>query len=112
MLLWIPPEKSLEDHDEKAAKLLRQTRARARKTLVAMSFCCMLLILMLSCIELPATKSALLRAAKEAELGEDPRFPLPPDSIYRLSVENQQGELVSLRRFAGNVSLVVNTACR
>lgn len=37
---------------------------------------------------------------------------LPENSIYRLSVDNLLGEKESLARFAGMVTLVVNTACR
>ena len=36
---------------------------------------------------------------------------MPVDSIYRLSVLDAQGETTHLDRFAGKVSLVVNTAC-
>lgn len=37
---------------------------------------------------------------------------LPEKSIYRLSVDNILGEKESLLRFAGIVTLVVNTACK
>mmetsp|Transcript_29166 Transcript_29166/g.44097 ORF Transcript_29166/g.44097 Transcript_29166/m.44097 type:complete len:126 (-) Transcript_29166:505-882(-) len=37
---------------------------------------------------------------------------LPPNSIYRLSVEDGQGSPLSLEKFAGMVSLVVNVACK
>jgi glutathione peroxidase len=37
---------------------------------------------------------------------------LPEKSIYRLSVDNILGEKESLSRFAGMVTLVVNTACK
>jgi hypothetical protein len=37
---------------------------------------------------------------------------LPENSIYRLSMENLLGETESLARFAGMVTLVVNTACK
>lgn len=36
---------------------------------------------------------------------------LPENSIYRLSVTDIYGELVSLSRYIGKVTLVVNTAC-
>ena len=36
---------------------------------------------------------------------------IPPNSIYRLSVEDANGKMVSLQRFAGLVTLVVNVAC-
>jgi hypothetical protein len=42
----------------------------------------------------------------------DANFRLPEKSIYRLSVENLLGETESLARFAGMVTLVVNTACK
>jgi hypothetical protein len=35
---------------------------------------------------------------------------LPPNSIYRLSVENSSGKQESLAQYAGMVSLVVNVA--
>jgi hypothetical protein len=36
---------------------------------------------------------------------------LPPNSIYKLSVEDATGKEVSLEKYAGIVTLVVNVAC-
>ena len=36
---------------------------------------------------------------------------LPPNSIYKLSVEDATGQEVSLEKYAGIVTLVVNVAC-
>ena len=38
-------------------------------------------------------------------------FLLPPTSLYRVSVEDAHGQLVSLAKYAGMVTLVVNVAC-
>jgi len=37
---------------------------------------------------------------------------LPPNSIYRLSVKDSNGAVVSLAKYAGMVTLVVNVACK
>ena len=105
MLLWLPPSpKSGFDEDEKAAKLHRRARARFMNMLLLTGF--LLLIFSVGIVKMhhsPKTRGAIRLLEKAA---------LPIDSIYRLSVEDQNGEIVSLEKYSGKVTLVVNTACK
>jgi hypothetical protein len=112
MLLWIPPTTGLDD-DEKHGKLQRETRARALKATLGFGLVTVCFCIILSLLDSPskAETGSKLRVTRDS-LFEADLSPLPLDSIYRLTVENQKGELVSLRLYSGNVTLVVNTACK
>jgi glutathione peroxidase len=121
MLLWAPPSNGF-DEDEKGAKLHREKRARARKILLGMALMSIAFIVAIATLTYDQNgvnsrrSRPKIRVAREkmGDLEIRPRLapPLPEDSIYRLSVENQFGDMVSLRQYAGNVTLVVNTACK
>lgn len=55
-----------------------------------------------------------LRSSREDYAGRDlsPATFLPPNSIYRLSVMDGEGEMTSLQKYAGQISLVVNVASK
>ena len=112
MLLWIPPSTGL-DEDEKHAKLQRESRSRTQRALLGLTVLALCFIVVLSFLEnTREVPSNRLRMSDRETVDSQRMYHLPADSIYRLSVENQQGELVSLRQYAGNVTLVVNTACK
>jgi hypothetical protein len=60
----------------------------------------------------PTLRSRSLNKEKphELELIDTGGF-LPPNSIYKLSVEDVTGKMVSLEKFHGMVTLIVNVAC-
>ena len=102
---------------EKAGKVLKRRAARAQKiqsfSLAAVAGIIVLISILLF---LQGFRSSFRRS------GTGPlRFKssnttnwdniLPKDSIYNLEYTNLKGEKVSLRQYAGQVALVVNTAC-
>ena len=58
----------------------------------------------------PTTASAAKKSAVSGH-HHQPTELLPPDSIYRVGVQDIHGSWVQLEKFAGSVSLVVNVAC-
>jgi glutathione peroxidase len=125
MLLWISSEAVVDD-DEKGGKLLRR-RARDRVIHTALTFLGCLCILFLMSLHSskrdPADTNAKVRSWEIRQIVQRQERPdhfqdnsppplLPANSIYRLSIEDPFGEMVSLQRFAGRVTLVVNTACK
>lgn len=44
--------------------------------------------------------------------GHLPRVELPSNSVYRLTTTDHLGGLFDLKQFAGQVTLIVNTACK
>lgn len=111
MLLWLPSTASPRsggsfDEDEKAAKLHRRARARFMNMLLLSGF--LLTVASVGIVKLnhsPKTRGAI-------RLVERAFQQLPQNSIYRLSVEDPNGAMVSLEEFTGKVTLVVNTACK
>ncbi len=120
MLMWFPTDSSSADDGEKGAKLLREKETRNKR---------LILTFLLSMVAIAVT----LTAASVSSVDTFPRLryrqgagfhepglearrveadSLPPDSIYNLEVEDNQGHMVSLRQYAGNITLVVNTACK
>jgi hypothetical protein len=111
------------EEDEKGAKLLlRRRAARTQMLTVLMGIGCLLTLTSVLTVRLhhsPKTRggasAASIRkvAVVERETDKNPqREPLPANSIYRLSVKDANGILHSLQRYAGMVTLVVNTACK
>lgn len=117
MLLWLPPRAPRGvDEDEKAAKLIRRARARYLNMLLAAGLVLTFLsVMIVKMHHSPKMRGALRQqeqaAASRHVLLKDVAM-LPKDSIYRLNVENEQGELTSLMEYTGMVTLVVNTACK
>jgi hypothetical protein len=110
-----------EDDNEKGIKVRRQARARAKNALAClglMTTCFLVIIFQLSKSPGKVMKGKLRRARQELEHETaklesfDLETPLPPNSIYRLSVNDELGEPWSLGDYAGKVTLIVNTACK
>eukprot|EP00980_Cylindrotheca_fusiformis_P029907 scaffold24027_cov132-Cylindrotheca_fusiformis.AAC.2 len=113
------------EDDDKGGKLRRRRQSQARSIGACLGlFCFLLLVLMVKMNHHDKYTPSKLRrhnrhsdpvaaAALEAKgVGEvvGGTF-LPPDSIYRLSVPDMSGNLVSLEKYSGMVSLIVNVAC-
>ena len=118
MLLWLPPNAPRGDENEKAAKLRRRERAKFMNILLATGL--VLTILSVAIVKLhhsPKMRGAYNRQKQQQqlEMSQGDAASLPLDSIYRLSVETQEGGdgvLTSLLKYTGMVTLVVNTACK
>jgi hypothetical protein len=118
------------EEDEKGAKLLlRRRAARTQMLTVLMGVGCLLTVtsvLTVKQLQLqhhsPKTRGGTGAAAaaairKDAVVEQETnkntqQESLPANSIYRLSVRDANGVLRSLQRYAGMVTLVVNTACK
>lgn len=110
MLLWLPTSNSVFlDEGEKSAKVRRRARAQFTNALLLAGF--LLTVASVVTVKLyhsPKTqgfRKAAAAAAAAAVL-------LPQNSIYRLSVKDAHGANQSLKKYAGMVTLVVNTACK
>lgn len=121
MLMWAPPNNlASSDDGEKGAKLRRETASRNKKVMFGL-----LLSLIAILVTITATSISTIDDLPKLRYRQNAGFhepglearrieadSLPPDSIYNLKVEDQHGEMVSLRQYAGNITLVVNTACK
>jgi hypothetical protein len=135
MLLWIPTAQHGSDDDEKGAKLQRQARRRAQMTVNFLGLLCGIFFIAISQLDSDGPphprdakkvrsqrKSGKISRQKKTKslsipktvdfLGADAQPPLPENSIYNLEYPNTLGDIISLKRFAGQVTLVVNTACK
>lgn len=127
MLLWIPKAPKSCDDDEKAAKLQRQARARAQKAINFLGLLCVLFFLAITQLDDRAARTPdsglrsrtsdaarieLLENVERDEFLGKKSPSLPDDSIYNLEYPDSLGETISLKRFAGQITLVVNTASK
>ena len=117
MLFWLPPNAPCGgDENEKAAKLRRRARAKFMNILFATGL--VLAILSLAIFNLhhsPKMRGAYSRQKQQQQQQQQGAATLPLNSMYRLSVETQEGGdgiLTSLLKYTGMVTLVVNTACK
>jgi glutathione peroxidase len=107
MLLWTPVGRSDPDDDEKGGKLQKQANVRVQNSIICLAV--MTVVFLVSMVHLQHSSkdsgsTNMLRSMTEVVL--------PPNSIYRLSVKDVFDEMVSLKKYAGKVTLVVNTACK
>ena len=93
-------------------------KSNAKKSLrsLAPALVCAAFVLVLISRKVLAPKgeqsvSTAAAAKKSSGHHHQPTELLPPDSIYRVGVQDIQGSWVQLDKFAGSVSLVVNVAC-
>ena len=115
MLLWIPPDSNSHHHhngssngsddDEKSTKVQRQARLKAVRTTLAMVGSALMVIFVM------VVQLRVYQADDSPYESNLRRRRLPFNSIYRLSVQDAQGQLSMLDQFYGKVTLVVNTAC-
>jgi hypothetical protein len=108
MLLWTPPVGRPDpDDDEKGGKLQKQAHVRVQNAIICLAV--MTVVFLISMVHLQhsskeSSSTNMLRSMTEVVL--------PQNSIYRLSVLDIFDEMVSLKEYAGKVTLVVNTACK
>jgi hypothetical protein len=131
MLLWLQPPNSvfvrkstsdgggvtvLYDEDEKGAKIRRQA---ARTQLIQALLCFGVLISTISIFTAkyhhnptPKMRGRNAKGNISTNTTIDSVSSLPVLSIYRLAVGDASGAMQSLEKYAGMVTLIVNTACR
>jgi hypothetical protein len=109
------------EDDDKGGKLRRRKQSQARSCvafLAILSF--LILVLMVKMNHTQKYISSKLRRHRAAQhdaslevkgAGETVDSFLPPDSIYKLSLPDMAGNLVSLENYRGMVTLIVNVAC-
>lgn len=120
MLVWFPPNSAGLDDGEKGAKLRRETAMRNKKVILSVLLSLIAIVVTLNTTTFVDNKTIQQLRYRQGAGFHEPGLEarrieadsLPPNSIYNLEVENQQGKLVSLRQYAGNITLVVNTACK
>lgn len=111
---------------EKGNKILQQEESRTKKALLFLAI--MVLFFLAAIVKLRHNPSIRFHgsngslrslrnwqpeessALEEVTRGSNAHF-IPPHSIYSLSVEDITGKMVSLEKFHGMVTLVVNVAC-
>lgn len=114
MLLWLPPPSAADD-DEKSGKLRRQARRRTMNALACLASLCLVFLVTLLQINVEPAPARVRHGREDHALAVVDEFHglnLPPNSIYRMTVEDSLGDPVSLADYAGKVTLVVNTACK
>ena len=109
-----PPSPATIMDDEKAGKLRQRNESRVVKALLLLGL--LVFIFLVAIVKLhhtPKYRSVSVRRRPlpiQSEQSSAQHNTLPLSSIYRLSVENKDGNLESLQPYAGMVSLVVNVA--
>jgi glutathione peroxidase len=112
-----------ESSGEKGGKIRRQQKSQFQNALLFLGI--MSLIFLVTIVKLrhgTKTHNSLLRSRVLNKQGigsldldlvppQHGSTFLPPNSIYKLSVEDATGQEVSLEKYAGIVTLVVNVAC-
>ena len=129
MMIWMEPQcgshsnNYYDDHDEKGGKLRRARRDR-RDRVVRNALAAVTVVFFIAFLQLHHSQQRTLpgnnQRVKFKQEGHEQHShrrgvqepQLPALSIYRLDVENQLGNMTSLGKYAGMVTLVVNTACK
>ena len=97
------------EDDEKAGKLRQRDQNRAVQVMLFLGI--LSVIFLVAIVKLHHTPNKRsMRHGFNKNVVQSQKTPLPPNSIYRLSVENSSGKQESLEQFVGMVSLVVNVA--
>jgi glutathione peroxidase-family protein len=104
------------EDDEKGAKIQRQA---ARAQLIQALLCFGVLISMISIFTtryhhnpIPKIRGRNVKGNSSTNATADAVPSLPILSIYRLAVQDASGARQSLEKYAGMVTLIVNTACK
>ena len=113
-----PTEPNLDEDDRKGEKFKRVEQKRMSNVLIFLGF--FSLVFLAAIIKVKhninryTPRSLRKSSGKQSDLVSPKVYPapsfLPPNSIYRLSVEDGQGKMMSLEKYAGMVTLVVNVA--
>lgn len=109
------------DLDEKAGKLRQRDESRLMRVFLFLGMLCFVfLVAIVKLHHIPSQKKyrsvSVRRRKDEKQVKQQQQqhdsnlLTLPLNSIYRLEVENNQGQQESLSQYAGMVSLVVNVA--
>lgn len=123
-------QKKRSEDGEKSSKIQRQQESRTKNAMVFLGiFSLIFVVAMVKLRHNHAVKSVTREASslrslrnanrraeesvalEEVTRGEQHAAFIPPHSIYSLSVEDITGSMVSLEKFHGLVTLVVNVAC-
>jgi len=105
------PSSPTFNDDEKAGKLRQRQESRVVKAFFFLGL--LVLVFLVAIVKLhhtPKYRSVGVRRRHSQEAVAQKHNLLPLQSIYRLSVENKDGQQESLEQYAGMVSLVVNVA--
>ena len=119
---------ALDDEDgEKGGKIRKEKHSKFQSIIVCLVLLCILtLIVMVKFRHVDKMTSSLRKRAhnrkhvhyssetaesSQVRLQHQDGVFLPPNSIYSMSVEDLDGQMTSLQKFAGMVTLVVNVAC-
>ena len=118
--LLASPSSTGRNDDEKGGKMKRQSQARMKSTLVFLATFCLIGAGALYAFQDSTDfdpfgpgglrSRGLKRFQRKTSNEKEPSLLLPPDSIYHLSVDDCDGEPVSLDQYSGSVSLIVNVA--
>ena len=106
------------DDEGKHRKVQRQQESRTKNALVFLGIMCVVFLTAMVKLrhnhDMPKSLSSLRSHKRHNSLAAEQQHAIPfipPSSIYSLSVEDITGKMVSLNRFHGMVTLIVNVAC-
>ena len=110
---------NVEEDGEKDGKIQRRQRQQTQLKMILAALGIFGLFALVVTVKLkhqkysPPTLRSRRQKEKESHDLEliDPGHFVPPDSIYKLSIEDINGKMVSLEQFHGMVTLIVNVAC-
>lgn len=110
--------KSVDEDEQKGGKKKQLEQKRMSNVIVFLGFFSIVFLCAVIKLKHSAARNtfrSLRNPAKNSEPGgKKVVYPsqsfLPPNSIYRLSVEDGKGQLTSLEKYTGMVTLVVNVA--
>ena len=113
-----PTEPNMDEDERKGEKFKRVEQKRMSNVLVFLGFFSLIFLAAIIKVKHNINRYTPRSLRKSSGKNSDQVGPkvypsstfLPPNSIYRLSVENGKGQMMSLEKFAGMVTLVVNVA--
>uniref|UniRef100_A0A7S0L114 Uncharacterized protein n=1 Tax=Asterionellopsis glacialis TaxID=33640 RepID=A0A7S0L114_9STRA len=128
--LTSPMSEAVHSDNDPSEKVGKIRRSKAKQAKILMGFIGVVILMIVSVVvKMKHNKYSDPRGLRRVrEYEEERRDPgieimnpkggaaastsLPPNSIYRLSVSDSNGAMVSLAKYAGMVTLVVNVACK
>lgn len=115
-----PTSQLEDDYDGKGKKISHQRLARTKNTILFLAVFCLVGIAALYAFRDSTDfhpfsdgylRARALKSRYSRSMMQDAND-IPYDSIYRLTVNDANGEPFALDQFSGSVSLVVNVACK